>query len=302
MIDYIIAIDGGGTKTLGVLYDVNGNELKRIALGFSNFSIDEEKSKKTLKELIKLLIKGYTYKKLYVQMGVAGATKLSNKQAFIDEIETTFNAKANLVTDALICIYAIEKEAHEPLIMAIGGTGSAVLTYIEDKIHVTGGWGHLLGDEGSAYHLVISAIKNIIYEYEHNIPYSYLSKHLMKTMKIEDVYGIIEYVYNRDKSALAQLSLEVQEASKYDAYAKELLEKEGLYLATQIINAYNRYVKDKDVVISLRGSFSLKGLHVKESIITHLKNHIPKYRLDIDGHEPVYGAYVLAKINIERGV
>ena len=69
MYDYIIGIDGGGTKTLGVVYDYEGNELKRIQVGFSNF-INVEKSKKTIMELIMKLVSGIgKEKKVFIQMG-----------------------------------------------------------------------------------------------------------------------------------------------------------------------------------------------------------------------------------------
>ena len=40
MSKYIIGIDGGGTKTIGVLFDENGNEITRYRGGFANFNID----------------------------------------------------------------------------------------------------------------------------------------------------------------------------------------------------------------------------------------------------------------------
>lgn len=301
MYEYIVAIDGGGTKTAGSLYTLAGQLIKTAETGFSNFAINEKAAISHVHLLIDDLLKNVQYNKVFIQMGIAGTSKLSNKDAFLKEIEHKYNATADLVTDAVICVYAIEKAEEEPLIMAIGGTGSVVLTYKDDTIYKMGGWGHLLGDEGSAYHVVMTAIKHIISEYEQNIPYSNLSMHLLNVMGVNDIYDVIEYVYNRDKSTLAQLSLEVQHVAKTDPFAVELLINEGLLLAKQIINAYNRFTKDEYVVISLRGSFSLQGLYVKETVINELKKHIPKFRLDIDGNQPVYGAYVLAKINIEKG-
>ncbi len=302
MYDYIVAIDGGGTKTAGVLYSLEGKALRHALKGFSNFAIDEVTAKKNIYDLIDELLQSLNYNKVYIQMGIAGASKLFNKERFLKEMENRYKATANLVTDATICLYAIEKKPNDALIMAIGGTGSAILIEKDNVIYRSGGWGHILGDEGSAYHLVITAIKNIIYEYEHNLPYSPLSKHLLKVMEIDDIFDIIEYVYNRDKSTIASLSLEIQKVAKNnDKYAKKLLKDEGLLLARQIINAYKRFTKDEYVVISLRGSFVLKALFVKEIVLEELKKNISNYRIDFEGNEPVYGAYVLAKINIEKG-
>ncbi len=302
MYDYIVAIDGGGTKTAGILYSLDGRALRHALKGFSNFAIDEATAKKNIYALIDELLQSLNYKKVYIQMGIAGASKLFNKERFLKEIENRYRATANLVTDAHICLYAIERKKDEALIMAIGGTGSVILIEKDNKIERMGGWGHVLGDEGSAYHLVISAIKNIIDEYEYNKPYSPLSKHLLKVMEIDDVYEMIEYVYNRDKSTIASLSLEIQKVARNnDAYAKSLLKEEGLLLSRQIINAYKRFIKDESVVISLRGSFVLKALFVREVVLEELEKNISNFRVDFEGNEPVYGAYVLAKLNIEKG-
>ena len=296
MFDYVIGIDGGGTKTLGVLYDLSGNELKRVQLGFSNFSVDEQHAKDTLIELIETLLQEINdSKKVFIQMGVAGASRLSNKEVFIHQIEEKFNAVAHLDTDALIALYSVDKKDNEIPILAIGGTGSIVMIEKDSVVERIGGWGHILGDEGSAYHLVLVAVKNMIKEYEQGQGLSALSTHLLNQMNLKDPKGIIDYVYNRPKSELALFSSEVQKVALYDDYAKSLLINEAKMLSDQIITAYKRFIHKENVVIALRGSFALKALYVNETIIEELKKHLPNARLDKTGYEPVYGAYRLAK-------
>lgn len=300
MYDYIIGIDGGGTKTLGVVYDYEGNELKRIQVGFSNFSVNVEKSKKTIMELIMKLVSGIgKEKKVFIQMGVAGASRLSDTADFLREIEEQFDCKASLDVDATIGLYAIEKTRDESLIMAIGGTGSVIMIEHENEINRLGGWGHILGDGGSAYHFVIAALKQLIDEYETKSSFSVMSERLIKVIGLKNPKQLVEYVYNTDKSTLAQLSLEIQDVSNRDPKVKELLIAEGKTLAEQIIKAYKVYVKKGPVVVALRGSFALKALYVNETILAEVNKAIPNVRFDLYGREPVYGAYVLAKKKIE---
>jgi N-acetylglucosamine kinase-like BadF-type ATPase len=301
MFDYVIGIDGGGTKTLGVLYRIDGLEVKRVQLGFSNFSVDEVQAKNTLITLIKSLLKGLDLsRKVFIQMGIAGASRLSNKESFIEDLEAKFNCKAELDTDALIALYSVDKRKGEIPILAIGGTGSIVMIEKEQVVERIGGWGHLLGDEGSAYHLVIRAIKNIINEYELGQGLGVLSQHLLNQMNLDDPKGIIDYVYNKPKSELALLSTEIQEVAKTDIFAKNLLMNEAKLLSSQIITAYKRFIKDEKVVIALKGSFALKALYVRETILEDLKKQLPNVRMDEAGHEPVYGAYKLAKNKIYK--
>lgn len=301
MFDYVIGIDGGGTKTLGVLYRIDGLEVKRVQLGFSNFSVDEVQAKNTLITLIESLLKGLDLsRKVFIQMGIAGASRLSNKESFIEDLEAKFNCKAELDTDALIALYSVDKRKGEIPILAIGGTGSIVMIEKEQVVERIGGWGHLLGDEGSAYHLVIRAIKNIINEYELGQGLGVLSQHLLNQMNLDDPKGIIDYVYNKPKSELALLSTEIQEVAKTDIFAKNLLMNEAKLLSSQIITAYKRFIKDEKVVIALKGSFALKALYVRETILEDLKKQLPNVRMDEAGYEPVYGAYRLAKNKIYK--
>ena len=108
MYDYIVAIDGGGTKTAGILYSLDGKELRHALKGFSNFAIDEATAKKNIYALIDELLQSLNYNKVYIQMGIAGTSKLFNKERFLKDLENRYRATANLVTDALICLYAIE--------------------------------------------------------------------------------------------------------------------------------------------------------------------------------------------------
>lgn len=303
MYDYIIGIDGGGTKTLGVLYDWNGNEIKRHQVGFSNFSVNVEISKKTIMELIEKLVSGIVRsKKVFIQMGVAGASRLNETESFLKEIEEKFDCKASLVVDAEISLHAIPKEEHESLIMAIGGTGSVVMIEHGGQTNRLGGWGHILGDGGSAYHFVIAALKNLIAEYESGVPFSLVSERLIDAIGMTKPKDLVEYVYNNDKSTIANLSVKIQSVANVDPRVKELLTEEGKLLAEQIIAAYKRYIKKGNVVVALRGSFALRALYVNETIISLVNKEIPNARFDLDGPEPVYGAYVLGKKKVEEGL
>ncbi|WP_443110729.1 BadF/BadG/BcrA/BcrD ATPase family protein [Caloramator sp. mosi_1] len=44
-------------------------------------------------------------------------------------------------------------------IITISGTGSISVGKKENEIMRAGGWGHILGDEGSGYHISLKALK-----------------------------------------------------------------------------------------------------------------------------------------------
>ena len=56
MSKYIIGIDGGGTKTLGAVFNESGEIVNRVEYGFANFSANEEISKANIEKTLDKLV------------------------------------------------------------------------------------------------------------------------------------------------------------------------------------------------------------------------------------------------------
>lgn len=290
---HLIGIDGGGTKTLGVLWDEFGNELKRVEHGFANFSVDIKQTKinieKTLDDIVKDL-KG----EIFIVMGISGVSNLNDEGKYTEELEIKYKAKVQIETDGLIALYSVVKNDSVPVIMAIGGTGSIAYTLNNNQTLRLGGYGHLLGDEGSAYHLVIQAFRVVINDFESNTKLSSFSKELMKLLNLNDVEHLKKLVYGVSKNEVAKHAVNISTlASKGDKTAIELLKNEGINLANLIINAYKKMNINDLVKIALRGGFVNKAPFVKEALIEKIKNEKIEFEIDQANLEPVMGAYYL---------
>lgn len=302
MSKYIIGIDGGGTKTLGVLFDIDGRELKRVEFGFSNFSIDEDIAKANVEKTIEALEKDLENdRELFIQMGIAGYSKIKKSTQFVKSLEKKFNALVDLDSDAIIALYSVKQNKNVNVIMVIGGTGSVLMVSDGDQASMVGGFGHLLGDEGSAYHLAITALKKIIEEKESNQEMSELSKLILKEIEALDYLDIKNFVYNNNKSDIARLAKFIAQcALNHNLDAISLLKQEGRYLAKQTLNAYKLANKNEKVVIALRGGFLLNAPYVKETLIEELKISLKDFELDIHPIEPVIGAYYLGFLKLSK--
>lgn len=299
---YIIGIDGGGTKTLGVLFDLNGKEIKRVEFGFSNFSIDENIAKSNIEQTIEELIKDLNQEKeLFIQMGIAGYSKIKKSTEFVKMLEKKFNAVVDLDSDAMIALYSVKQDKDVNVIMVIGGTGSVLMMSDGNKANMVGGFGHLLGDEGSAYHLAITALKKIIEEKESNQKITPLSEKILEEINIFDYQDIKSFVYNRNKSEIAKLSKFIAEcAHSQDEDAIHLMKQEGKHLANQTINAYHRLLKKEKMIIALRGGFLLNAPYVKETLIEELNKSLKDFIIDMNPIEPVIGAYYLGFLKLSK--
>jgi len=298
MSKHIIGVDGGGTKTLAVLFDETGKIIKRHETGFSNFSIDEQTAKLNIIEAIDEIYNTLDDPKdLMIVIGVAGLAKLRGKETFKAQVQTRFKADVLLETDALIALHSVPNPEHNSVIMAIGGTGSVVMAGEGLEVTMIGGFGHLLGDEGSAYHFVKNTLKYVIDDFESHQTASDFSKTILKKLKIDDYHNLIDFMYNQSKSEIAQFS-KVIVGLEQDGFneVKTLLEKEASFAADLIIKGYHKLNNQQNVIIALRGGFITQAPHVKDTLIESLNQVIKDYTLDLSNKEPVTGAYYLGSL------
>ncbi|GIO26509.1 N-acetylglucosamine kinase [Ornithinibacillus bavariensis] len=154
--NYVIGIDGGGTKTQVMLADQHGNILTNEQYGSTN---PNTVSKQYLRELFQQMFQDIQEKipnsleqVSSVFAGISGAGSADSAFYLRELIEGSFpNAPiVRVEPDALNALYS--GTFGGPGIVQICGTGS--ITYginqhqVQDRV---GGWGYLLGDEGSGY-------------------------------------------------------------------------------------------------------------------------------------------------------
>jgi N-acetylglucosamine kinase-like BadF-type ATPase len=302
MTSYILGVDGGGTKTLGVIFDANGREVDRALAGFGNFSVSESDTKKHLFDVLEALYKRNPNHKIeMIQIGIAGYSNYHHKEELAKVIQERFKADVSLVTDAELALHSIKRHRNNPVIMVLGGTGSVVIYEDRDEMRMIGGFGHLLGDEGSGYHLAITALKQVINQFEERKPISPLSKSLLKEIHARDYSDIKSFVYNNQKVEIARLSEFIaKHALAGDQEAIDLFINEGDLLASQTLKAYDAMSHQEPVIIGFKGGFLLNAPYVKETLTRTLNQHQVDYQMDTSSVEPVVGAYYLAKRHMDK--
>lgn len=106
-----------------------------------------------------------------VWIGVAGLDRAGLKDSLTPQLGKTFGldhttAAFRLTSDVdLLPAVVSAKENHPPVIVLIAGTGSVAMRYNWDqdqgyvRVARSGGWGHILGDEGGGYSIGREAIQ-----------------------------------------------------------------------------------------------------------------------------------------------
>lgn len=303
MSNYIIGIDGGGTKTLGVLYDLSGNEIKRYVSGYTNFNIDYKQATLNLFEVLDELSKDIKIDdKLFIQMGISGYSKIEDKPAFEKTLEKKYHATVSIESDVMIALYDVKKDLNVNVIIVIGGTGSVLMYSNQHQLEQLGGFGHLLGDEGSAYHASMTALKDVIKTYEETGSYDDFGNQILEHLNVYNQYGIRDFVYGNDKTAVANIAKFISElALKGYEKAVEILKDEARHLAIQTIQAYKKLADKDKVIIALRGGFITQAPFVKPTFVEEIKPTIKDFEINESNDSPVKGAYYLSLLKLKKG-
>lgn len=153
---YYLGIDGGGTKTTAVICDENKNICASFHGEGLNYNvIGMETARRHLQETLS----GNPFPVHAAFLGLAalsGPADAAKTQELCENI-----IPCDLIgMDSDVAIALEAMDCTGPVAVAIAGTGSMAAGRLPDgkKIH-TGGWGPLLGDEGSGYRLALQGVK-----------------------------------------------------------------------------------------------------------------------------------------------
>lgn len=294
---YIIGVDGGGTKTEAVAYDLDGNVLDKSLTGFANLINGKEEALNNIVDAIKRLTNEYGLKDLKgLYLGIAGAETGNNVSIIKEEINKKIGITPVVVNDGELALRAMLKG--EDGILTIAGTGSIAFGIKENKSARCGGWGHILGDEGSGYKLSIEAIKNMIYEYDNSLEKSKLTIKLMEKLNIKEVDEIIDFVYSSSKDKIAiGAPIVSMLAEEGDVLAKKILEDEARALAKTTENVYKKLGFEK-CSIGLVGGVVRKSKIFRAAFEKALNENINVISFIDDDVSAAKGAYYMYKKTI----
>jgi N-acetylglucosamine kinase-like BadF-type ATPase len=148
---FIIAIDGGGTKTVGVLADMHGEILNYKVGGPSNPNdIGEKAARNTLTSIIRELADAEEGWIDSVYAGISGA--IGNETLLRRAVsEACPDAKIKVASDIYNLFALLDGDTSRDAAVIICGTGGVCFARKDGALHRIGGWGYLLDNFGGAY-------------------------------------------------------------------------------------------------------------------------------------------------------
>lgn len=194
---YYLGIDGGGSKTAAVLCDETGKTAASFVGGSINFNaIGTERTRQNLKAVVDGVLKGFTGTLSAAVIGSAALAERADEALTRTVCEGIIPCdRVVMESDVFIGLEAMRCKG--PVAMVISGTGSMAAGRKADGtvIH-TGGWGYLLGDEGSGYAMALDGIKAAIRGDEGTGDKTALTADLLAFFDVRETAELIDIFYN----------------------------------------------------------------------------------------------------------
>ncbi|MDI9495688.1 MAG: BadF/BadG/BcrA/BcrD ATPase family protein [Bacillota bacterium] len=296
--EYLIGIDAGGTKSELTAYDLNDSPVLSLIGGAGNPSVNLEK---TVNNLISLIYDCVTQlgreNCRLIAIGMAGVETGNYADLIKKYVEGAFENKAIVLNDGEMACKAYFGDSDG--ILVISGTGSSCFSQKRGQGQMVGGWGHILGDEGSGYHTVMEVFKNIVHKYDRDLPFDDLSKALLKEIGGSSRSDIMNFIYSNEKNKIASLFPIITDyAEEGDSYARMLLEDAGRHLAELTEVAYRKAGFKGPVKIGLKGGIFYNSSIMLSAYKEDLHNRLRSYQIieeDISATRAVCRIYMAKK-------
>ncbi len=230
---YVIGIDAGGTKTVGLLTDETGEVHSRARGGGANLLVQGElEVEKVIYRILEDLAPPEPV--AAVCLGIAGADRPGQADLIRDMLRRLgLRTGVRVVNDAHIALVAGARDGRG--IVVVAGTGS--IAYGVDSAGTTarsGGWGYLLGDEGSAFWLGHAALRAGIRAADGRGPETSLYARICDHLDLSGAAELVSWFYDQELSQhrVAKLACLIEEAAvEADHTATALLDQAAYHLA-----------------------------------------------------------------------
>lgn len=230
---YVIGIDAGGTKTVALLADETGAVRAKAVGGGANLLVHGELGvEKVLYQVIEALDAPGPIAS--VCLGIAGVARPEDKELIHNLLRRLGLRQAvRIVNDAVVALVAGAPAGTG--IVVVAGTGS--IAYGVDPSGNTarsGGWGYLLGDEGSAFWLGHAAVRYGIRAADGRGPATTIYQRICRKLDLDTPAGLVQWFYDQElsRNRVAQLASLVEEAAaEGDEAAEGLLNQAAHHLA-----------------------------------------------------------------------
>jgi len=293
---YFLGIETGGTKSMGVLTDLAGSDVRVQSGPPGNISVlGQDVWVRNMKGLLDALLEGDNPQKIeWATLGVAGAGRTCQRRAAEAGVGELGLTHVSVMTDAELFHYSVH--GNEPGMSLLAGTGAICLVSDDGVQHRQfGGWGYLLGDEGSGYDLGRKCIRLALSDFEQGRLPSHLTQALLSFYGLSEPDELVTAIFsseNPQQMISSSARLVCEHAAKGDATAQQCVNEAAEALRGLCDSARKTQCNvDAPLNIALAGSLLKNGSPVRQALERLLSDDT---RYVTAGHLPAVAAVLHA--------
>lgn len=303
---HVLGIDVGGTKTICILGDDQGGVVASARGPGANLqAVGELELEKVLHTVMEETLAQQDVVPSAICLGIAGVDRPEDAkvvQGIMGRIG--YKARIVVVNDALIALRAEIGEGAGVVIVA--GTGSIAYGCDDDGYAArAGGWGYVLGDEGSGYWMGRLALRAIVREADGRGAPTSLTRRVLDHFGVQRPDELLQTVYHDDfkPATFAALATHVQQArDEGDAVATAILDRGAQELAGAAASVTAQlHLKDVEFAFVLSGGMFKAVPWLRDEVRRLLPAIAPRsHTIDLQV-EPALGAVRLALAQLQGG-
>jgi glucosamine kinase len=294
---HVLGVDGGATKTLAAVLDLDSYDVSIGTAGPSNAdAVGLEAATAAMLEASREALEGADVSADAVGAAVfalAGSVTPLAEPA----LERVFGDHLWVVND-VVAAWAVGTGT-APGVAAISGTGSHVFGVdAAGRSWRTGGWGHVLGDEGSGYWIGLEAVKAALKARDGSGPATGLMTRAAEWFDVAAIELLPEGFYAKEpsKADVAAFTLAVaEEARAGDEVARAIFQRAGSDLATQTLAVVRALgLEWSPFTVGLVGSVWESGELIRTAYEADVEAAAPQATFVAPELPPAAGALLLA--------
>ncbi|QDT08607.1 N-acetylglucosamine kinase [Planctomycetes bacterium K23_9] len=310
--DHVLGVDGGGTTTIAWLASREGRDGFEVfghgQSGPSNLRVAGfDVASRNVDQAIQQAFQSAGMQQCQVQslcLAMAGSDRQAERKQWRSWAESHQLASEKLVVtnDAVPVIFAANPKGQG--IALIAGTGSLALGRIaggniardDGNTARAGGWGPLIGDEGSGYAIALGALRAAAKAADGRGEKTELLPRFCQALEVNDPSQIISAIYSDtyDRSKIASLASIVFDAAD-DQVAANIIHQAALELALMAHAATDQLGLDTQAsVLAITGGVALNQPAFVEQIVAHLRDRSVVFAKTSLEKFPVAGAVQMA--------
>ncbi len=302
----LLGIECGGTRTVAIAADAAMRPIARIEAGPANLRLltDEQ-----LAERFRGLRAQLPWPDA-IGVGMAGARDAADRARVGAAVEAVWPGIPHRIDhdlESALAAAELDEKGDRPAarVVVLSGTGSCC--YGKNAAGMTakvGGWGHLLGDRGSAHDIAFRALRAAVRSFDHGQVWCRFGQRALRTIGAATPDALIAWLQSASKTEVAALAPEVfSAAAEGDRVARTVLSETSGILADDALACAGRLAgKRSAVAFVLTGSVLLRQPRFAGEVAKRIRAARPGSTVAPMAKESAWGAVAMALAAHRQGM